>query len=37
VFADLLQSHSREELSIAAGTFHAACGGITYLVSGRKP
>jgi SAM-dependent methyltransferase len=36
VFADLVQNRSQEELAIAAGAFHAAYGGITYLVSGRK-
>ncbi len=36
VFGDLLEHFSREQAAIAAGTFHAAYGGIHYLVSGRK-
>ena len=35
-FAGALQRHAREDQGIAAGTFHASSGGITYLVSGRK-
>jgi SAM-dependent methyltransferase len=35
-FEDLNEAFNREQQAIAAGTFHAAFGGITYLVSGRK-
>ena len=35
-FGELIEAFNREQESIAAGTFHAAFGGITYLVSGRK-
>jgi SAM-dependent methyltransferase len=35
-FGELIEAFDREQESIAAGTFHAAFGGITYLVSGRK-
>jgi len=35
-FAALIQDYTRQENAIAAGTFHASYGGITYLVSGRK-
>lgn len=37
VFAELVEKHEREQHAIASGTFHAANGAITYLVSGRKP
>ena len=37
VFAELVEKHEREQQAIAAGTFHAANGAVTYLVSGRKP
>lgn len=36
-FAELLEDSRREQQAIDAGTFHTASGGITYLVSGRKP
>ena len=36
VFAELLEKFIQEQEAIAAGSFHAALGGITYLVSGRK-
>jgi ubiquinone/menaquinone biosynthesis C-methylase UbiE len=36
VFAELIEKFTQEQQAIAAGTFHAAYGGITYLVSGRK-
>jgi ubiquinone/menaquinone biosynthesis C-methylase UbiE len=36
VFAELQEKFSREQQAIAAGSFHAALGGLTYLVSGRK-
>src|SRR5947208_2328442 len=35
-FVDLLDRFTREQQAIANGTFHAAHGNITYLVSGRK-
>ena len=35
-FGELIEEFNREQQAIAAGTFHAAFGGITYLVSGRK-
>jgi SAM-dependent methyltransferase len=35
-FGELVEEFDREQQAIAAGTFHAAFGGITYLVSGRK-
>jgi SAM-dependent methyltransferase len=35
-FGELIEAFDREQQAIAAGTFHAAFGGITYLVSGRK-
>ena len=37
VFGELTEKFAREQQAIAAGTFHAACGGLHYLVSGRKP
>jgi len=36
-FAELLGRFTREQQAIRAGTFHAAYGGMVYLVSGRKP
>src|SRR6266516_2098778 len=36
VFAELTQQYDGEQKAIAAQTFHAAGGGIVYLVSGRK-
>ena len=36
VFTDLCAQFNREQAAIAAGKFHAAYGGINYLVSGRK-
>ena len=35
-FTELIEAFNREQEAIAAGTFHAAFGGLTYLVSGRK-
>ena len=35
-FAELLEKFAQEQQAISAGTFHAAGGGMTYLVSGRK-
>ena len=35
-FGELIEAYNREQAAIATGTFHAAFGGITYLVSGRK-
>ena len=35
-FGELIEAFDREQQAIANGTFHAAFGGITYLVSGRK-
>jgi len=35
-FVELLDRFAREQQAIANGTFHAAHGNITYLVSGRK-
>ena len=35
-FGELVKAFNSEQRAIAAGTFHAAFGGITYLVSGRK-
>ncbi len=35
-FAEQMERFSREKEAIAAGKFHAAYGGFTYLVSGRK-
>jgi len=35
-FEELIEHFNREQQAIADGTFHAAFGGITYLVSGRK-
>ncbi len=37
VFAGLLANFTREQQAILAGNFHAGGGGVTYLVSGRKP
>jgi len=36
VFAELAEKFTREQQAIGSGTFHAAFGGINYLVSGRK-
>jgi SAM-dependent methyltransferase len=36
-FEELLKNFAAEQKAIAAGTFHAAGGGLCYLVSGRKP
>jgi len=36
LFPQVLERCIREADGVAAGTFHASCGGITYLVSGRK-
>ncbi len=36
-FADAVEKLEREQKAINAGTFHAAGGGLCYLVSGRKP
>jgi ubiquinone/menaquinone biosynthesis C-methylase UbiE len=36
VFAELQAKFADEQKAIADGSFHAALGGITYLVSGRK-
>jgi SAM-dependent methyltransferase len=36
-FAELEKKATDEETAIAAESFHAAGGGMTYLVSGRKP
>jgi ubiquinone/menaquinone biosynthesis C-methylase UbiE len=36
-FAELLDKFAQEQQAIKAGTFHAAGGGLFYLVSGRKP
>jgi SAM-dependent methyltransferase len=36
-FADLIEKFHREQQALAAGTFHAAGGSLTYLVSARKP
>jgi len=35
-FHELISKHNREQEAIAAGTFHAGGGGVTYIVSGRK-
>jgi len=37
VFSELIEKFTREQQALAAGTFHAGYGGVTYLVSGRKP
>lgn len=37
VFAELVEKFAREQRAIAAGTFHAAYGGLTYVLSARKP
>jgi ubiquinone/menaquinone biosynthesis C-methylase UbiE len=36
-FAEVLKKFSQEQQAISSGTFHTAGGGMTYLVSGRKP
>jgi len=36
-FAELLEKFTQEQQAITAGSFHAAGGGLCYLVSGRKP
>lgn len=36
-FAELVERFAQEQRAISAGTFHSAGGGVTYLVSGRKP
>jgi len=36
VYGELVEEFNREQQAMAAGAFHAAFGGITYLVSGRK-
>jgi ubiquinone/menaquinone biosynthesis C-methylase UbiE len=36
-FAEILEKFGREQQAIDAGTFHAAGGTMSYLVSGRKP
>jgi len=36
-YAELLEKFAQEQQAIRSGTFHAAGGGMTYLVSGRKP
>lgn len=36
-FSELIEKYSQEQRAISAGTFHAANGGLSYLVSGRKP
>lgn len=35
-FKEALERHARFDQAVTAGSFHAASGGITYLVSGRK-
>jgi len=35
-FSELLEKFATEQQSIHAGSFHAAAGGLNYLVSGRK-
>jgi hypothetical protein len=35
-FAELLAKYVQDQQAISAGTFHAAYGGLCYLVSGRK-
>jgi ubiquinone/menaquinone biosynthesis C-methylase UbiE len=37
VFAEVVEKFRREQEAISAKTFHAAGGGINYLVSARKP
>jgi ubiquinone/menaquinone biosynthesis C-methylase UbiE len=37
VFVELIEKFTQEQRAITAGTFHAANGGVNYLVSGRKP
>lgn len=37
VYPELIKRFVREQQAIVAGTFHAGYGGVTYLVSGRKP
>ena len=36
VFGELVEEFHREQKAIDTGSFHAAYGGLTYLVSGRK-
>ena len=36
-FAEGIEKFAEEQQAISAGDFHAAGGGMTYLVSGRKP
>lgn len=36
-FAELLEKCAQEQQAISTGAFHAAYGGLCYLVSGRKP
>jgi ubiquinone/menaquinone biosynthesis C-methylase UbiE len=36
-FAEVLEQFSQEQQAISSGSFHSAGGGMTYLVSGRKP
>jgi SAM-dependent methyltransferase len=36
-FSELLEKFTQQQKAISTGTFHAAGGGMTYLVSGRKP
>lgn len=36
-FVELLEKFAQEQRAISDGTFHAANGGLCYLVSGRKP
>jgi len=36
VYGELVQAFEEEQKAITAGTFHAAGGGLNYLVSGRK-
>lgn len=35
-FVEIMENHAQENEAIDAGEFHAAYGGLTYLVSGRK-
>jgi SAM-dependent methyltransferase len=37
VFRELTEKYEREQQAIGGGTFHAANGGLFYLVAGRKP
>ena len=36
-FAELIEKYALEQAAISTGAFHAAGGGLNYLVSGRKP